>query len=291
MTMSAFSRGRTQTALLGLLLFLSLVTPTLGAYDLLLLVRQYGPTFCDSTSCSKNPPGKFTLHGLWPNYFEGGYPEYCTNRPFDANSLSRTLKDQLACEWPSYTGSSDSFWEYEYRKHGSCATDIFPTPSDYFAKTLELNDRYDVNEVLEKAGVPLSTSSSPSRTQILSALEEAWGSSSIIKCDSSLVSEIWTCFNKQLNMISCPSSLRSSCPTSGLKFPAGAGLTNSCRGYFQPVATTAGSTATRTTSKVQATTKGTAQPGTGPTGGATGACGKEGRALIWLAGIVAMWMV
>jgi ribonuclease T2 len=279
-------------AALGLLLLLCAASPTLAAYDLLLLVRQYGPTFCDSTSCSKKPAGKFTLHGLWPNYAQGGFPEYCSNKPFDASSLSKPLKDQLACEWPSYTGSSDSFWEYEYRKHGSCATDIFPQPSDYFQTTLELNDKYDVNDVLDKAGVPFTTSSSPSRTKILSALEAAWGKSSVIKCDSELVSEIWTCFDEGLEMIDCPSSLRNSCPASGLKFPAGAGLTNACQGYFQPVATTTGPAATRTATRTtsRTTAKGTAQAAAG---GATGTCIKDRRTLIWsgiLAGMVAMWM-
>lgn len=56
----------------------------------------------------------FTIHGLWPNSADGNHPASCpTDQSFDPAALPSTLRSRMECEWPSYTGSSDSFWSYE----------------------------------------------------------------------------------------------------------------------------------------------------------------------------------
>lgn len=262
-----------------------------ASYDFLLLVRQFGPTFCETTSCTKDPPAAFTLHGLWPNYANGDYPSFCSNAKFAVSSLPQTLQNRLACEWPSYTGaSSESFWANEWKKHGTCAPDLFPQPEDYFTGTLDLNDRYDINNVLKEAGISVTSTISTSRSKISDALDIAWGRKSLVRCAGSNVYEIWTCFDSKLGIMDCPNGLTSQCSSSGaLKFPSGGKVSESCSGYFQPVASTARSstpTASRTSAATATTTaKQTAAAAlttkTGQTGGATGICAKGASCAGW----------
>lgn len=64
--------------------------------------------------CAAPPPrcsAAFTIHGLWPNYANGGYPQDCdpTNK-FSTTNLPQPLLNQMSCEWVSYTGSNAAFW-------------------------------------------------------------------------------------------------------------------------------------------------------------------------------------
>ncbi|PSC67843.1 ribonuclease T2 [Micractinium conductrix] len=46
-------------------------------FDLFVFVRSYSPTFCLQEECNVRPISAFTIHGLWPEYSTGGWPEFC----------------------------------------------------------------------------------------------------------------------------------------------------------------------------------------------------------------------
>lgn len=84
--------------------------------------RQWGPTFCEKDKdCSKSPYATFTLHGLWPNDNSGNGPYDCDGQ-YSSSLLSNSMKNQLNCEWPSYTGSNEGKHEF----YGIWSA-IFPT--------------------------------------------------------------------------------------------------------------------------------------------------------------------
>lgn len=98
----------------------------------------------------------FTIHGLWPDYFDGGYPQFCNNTDQFDIDLVQDLLPQLQAEWPSYAArGGDSFWEHEYEKHGTCAKATFANEHAYFAGVLALNERYSLLVRLSSCG-PLS---------------------------------------------------------------------------------------------------------------------------------------
>jgi ribonuclease T2 len=129
--------------------FLALATlsqTATGEGDFFILVRQFGPTFCDDQNCSVEPFSAVTLHGLWPNYDDGSYPSYCDDsNKFSTKNLEKSTLNAMDCEWLSLTNSNQGFWSHEWSKHGTCALDLLPTQEDYFQKALELNGIYDVN--------------------------------------------------------------------------------------------------------------------------------------------------
>jgi hypothetical protein len=96
---------------------------------------------------------KFTIHGLWPNYANGGYPQDCVpSNTFSAASLPQPLLNQMSCEWVSYTGSNAAFWEYEWGKHGTCALSLLPTQEAFFNTSIALNNQFEANVSHERAG-------------------------------------------------------------------------------------------------------------------------------------------
>ena len=55
------------------------------------------------------------IHGLWPQYNETSYPEYCTKVNYTVphgNLLISMNKYWLGCD--------NTLWEHEWTKHGSC---------------------------------------------------------------------------------------------------------------------------------------------------------------------------
>ncbi len=84
----------------------------------------------------KNTHNPFTIHGLWCQYDEHHWPEYCTKDQFNLTKLE-PLQDKLNKYWISDEESNEDFWKHEWEKHGTCTTmDEF----QFFNKTLLLYD-------------------------------------------------------------------------------------------------------------------------------------------------------
>lgn len=92
----------------------------------------------------------FTIHGLWPNYKDGGWPEFCDSENTFDESKIEDLKEQMEEEWPSFMGNNDDavFWKHEWEKHGTCATDVLPDEHKYFKTVLKLHYRYNLEVCL-----------------------------------------------------------------------------------------------------------------------------------------------
>lgn len=61
--------------------------------------------------CSKY--NDFSIHGLWPDYIDGGYPQFCTNQQFNLSTIE-PIMDDLNKYWNSCIGKSDTFWKHEF---------------------------------------------------------------------------------------------------------------------------------------------------------------------------------
>jgi ribonuclease T2 len=100
-------------------------------FDYYLLALSWTPSFCAAEGSDRDreqcDPGRrlgFTVHGLWPQYEDGGWPEFCTT---PARDPSRRETGGMA----DIMGSGGLAW-YQWRKHGRC-TGL--SAADYFAAT------------------------------------------------------------------------------------------------------------------------------------------------------------
>lgn len=113
---------------------------------IVVVVKWFGEGWLTDTDHDHVCSSAFTIHGLWPEYSNGGYPEDCNpSNKFSTSQLSQPLLNQMSCEWVSYTGSNSAFWSHEWSTHGTCALSLLPTQEDYFNTTISLNNIYDPN--------------------------------------------------------------------------------------------------------------------------------------------------
>lgn len=86
--------------------------------------------------CNEN--SDFTIHGLWPDYKDGTYPQYCNNSSKLNFDNIKDLLPQIRKYWitcPQYNNSEKWFLEHEWSKHGTCTPF---TQSQYFSTALAL---------------------------------------------------------------------------------------------------------------------------------------------------------
>src|ERR1700761_5817687 len=92
-----------------------------GQFDFYLLNLSWSPEFCathsDSPECGRGLG--FVVHGLWPQYANGDYPEQCSNAPGPTNPQADT--DIIP---------TVSLVEHEWQTHGTCSG---LAADDYFA--------------------------------------------------------------------------------------------------------------------------------------------------------------
>ena len=93
----------------------------------------------------------YTIHGLWPDYGDGTYPQYCKKVIFDINKL-KPIEKELLDYWElpeDHDKLEISFWKHEYEKHGSC---VFQEMDEltYFKTAIQLY-QYVVNNGIDIA--------------------------------------------------------------------------------------------------------------------------------------------
>ena len=114
--------------------------------DLYVLAYTFTPEFCygnDYPGCAKPLPfwkNHFTLHGLWPQYSAGGYPQTCTTEAYDVNSAKNVGMETMIQYWPDVQYAYDDpeydqFWEHEWSKHGTCSG---LSQDDYFQTAINM---------------------------------------------------------------------------------------------------------------------------------------------------------
>jgi ribonuclease T2 len=181
-------------------------------FDYYVLSLSWAPTYCithadDGAECSGKGYG-FVLHGLWPQYDSGGYPERCESRfQLTAGAASRG-----ATIYPS-----ERLMQHEWQEHGTCSG---LDPLNYFLTADRATAVIKVPEALE----------SPRSDQIITptrivdfftgANRRLSGDAMVLLCSRGELSEVRICLTKDLAPRSCGRGVRTSCPTAPVRLPA-----------------------------------------------------------------------
>lgn len=179
-----------------------------------------------------------------PDLCDGSYDQFCTEAP-QYNNITAILtaagQDDLLTYMNSYwlpdRGSSESFWEHEWNKHGTCINTLNPNcygdnytagieVVDFFTRTVDLFKTLDSYKALEAAGITPSSSKTYTNAEIQAALTAVTGSPVVLGCRSGQLNQVWYSYNVRgslqngVFLASAPAGKggRGTCPTSGIKY-------------------------------------------------------------------------
>ncbi|CAF3499172.1 unnamed protein product [Fusarium graminearum] len=196
--------------------------------------------FWDSSPVA-GPSDSWTIHGLWPDYCDGTYPQFCDKsreytdiKSIVSKFLGNSTLSYMDKYWVSQDGNDESLWEHEFNKHGTCISTFEPScysnyqtgeeAADYVKKTISLFKTLPTYKWLAEAGIEPSTDKTFTASEIEDALASQHGARVTIGCQGSTLSEVWYHFNVQGSIqegqfvATEPDGSKSSCPSSGIKY-------------------------------------------------------------------------
>ena len=176
-----------------------------GHFDYYLLALSWSPSYCsvhpgDRSQCQGHGFG-FVLHGLWPQFNSGGYPQTCATNVGvgrEAEQLGRTL-------YPS-----PQLMAHEWERHGTCSG---LDPLAYFRTA----DRAMAVLHIPAAFAAPGADQRLLPQQILAAFGDANPSlpphALTVACNRNELSEVRLCLTRGLLPRPCGRGVRDSCPS------------------------------------------------------------------------------
>lgn len=182
-----------------------------GVFDYYLLALSWSPTFCltrpNNAQCSGKGYG-FVLHGLWPQYDRGGWPQFCAGAA-PLSEAERTQGNALFV--------SEQLMKHEWQKHGTCAG---LGGAGYFDQADKALATVKIPSALE----PSTVSQSLSQAAIVDLFQQANPGlptdAIAVRCNGPEVSEVWVCMTKDLAFRACDKGVRNGCRSGDLRVPA-----------------------------------------------------------------------
>jgi ribonuclease T2 len=169
-------------------------TGTPGVFDYYLLTLSWSPEYCHSSPSSAQCTGShhfgFVVHGLWPEFQTGGYPEHCSNAPGLSNPASfLDIMPDL------------SLIQHEWTTHGTCSG---MSAQEYFNL---IRNAFSSIKIPTQFVMP-AAQQTISAVQIKTAFQQAnpnlKASDLMISCTGGYLKAIEICLSKSLSAMACP---------------------------------------------------------------------------------------
>ena len=186
--------------------------PQGSGFDFYVLSLSWSPSYCaaegeraDRRQCGRGGPKGFVVHGLWPQYFRGGYPADCRS-----GEPERVPQHLLSAQRDLYP--SDGLAAHEWRKHGTCSG---LSQADYFKVTRMARDKVRIPRSLG------GTVSAPETENAFIVANRGLDPDEIaVDCDRTYLREVQICFDKALEFTACPGVDRRGCRAGRMLMPA-----------------------------------------------------------------------
>ena len=182
-------------------------TGTPGVFDYYLLTLSWSPEYCHSnpmsTQCGGGHHFGFVVHGLWPEFQNGGYPEHCSNAPGPSNPASYLdIMPDLG------------LIQHEWTTHGTCSG---LNADSYFSL---IRQAFTSIKIPKQFSMP-GTQQTESAMQIKAAFEQAnptlKDADIQISCAGTYLKAVEICLTKSLAAMACPASR--SCNAPAIRVP------------------------------------------------------------------------
>jgi ribonuclease T2 len=183
-----------------------------GTFDYYVLSLSWAPTYClthadDGAECSGKGYG-FVLHGLWPQYDSGGYPERCATQfqlSADAAAKGRTL-------YPS-----ERLMQHEWQEHGTCSG---LDARVYFNTADRATAAIKIPAALEAPRSDQRLTAERIASLFQDANPQLPEGAMTLACNRADLSEVRVCLTRSLEPRSCGRGVHSNCPRVPLNIPA-----------------------------------------------------------------------
>lgn len=189
-----------------LLFAVSSISFKVDSWDYLLFVQVWPGSWITNNKYNFNNT-YFTVHGIWPDYFNGSWPQFCNNDALNLTDI-KDIRKQLEIFWTDFKNPVN-FWSHEYRKHASCAKSdpLLKSEHQFFTTGLSLRDKYDLFNILKNNSVVPSNNIKYNTQKISQIISDFLNNTVVIVCDkNNILNEIRICLDKNLRRFDCPNS-------------------------------------------------------------------------------------
>ena len=160
-------------------------------FDYYLLNLSWSPEFCythpDAAECTQHRA--FTLHGLWPQRFDGGYPELCSDSPGPQNPAD--FHDLYP---------DPGLLHHEWETHGTCSG---LDPETFFRKARAATGSLHIPAQLTALDHQISMPPNAILSLFLESNPSLPRESLALSCGNNFLTAVELCLDKQLHPISC----------------------------------------------------------------------------------------
>jgi ribonuclease T2 len=163
-----------------------------GAFDFYLLNLSWSPEFCathNAPECASHPG--FVVHGLWPQNFDGTYPEHCAGNHAAWNADGDAYRDI----YPDV-----HLMIHEVQTHGSC-TGL--SPEAYLSVVRQAKKAVAIPKELADATSELQLAPAEILGDFAAANPGIPQQSFALSCGNNRLTAVEVCFGKDLKAVAC----------------------------------------------------------------------------------------
>lgn len=181
-----------------------------GVFDYYVLTLSWSPTYClthdGDVQCSGKGYG-FVLHGLWPQYAQGGWPQSCPPR----TRLSAAERTKGMTLFPSR-----KLLEHEWAKHGTCSG---LSPADYLETADKAVGAVQIPQQLQPFNDTVYYQARDIARMFRQSNPGLSENGIAVICNGPVLSEIRVCMRKDLTFSECGKGVRNQCRAGDIRVP------------------------------------------------------------------------
>ncbi|HEY0836328.1 MAG TPA: ribonuclease T2 [Azospirillum sp.] len=177
-----------------------------GAFDYYVLSLSWSPAHCtrpdrddDPDQCGADKNHGFVVHGLWPQFEQGGYPRSCSAQ----RAVPKAVVDETMPVMPS-----PSLIVHQWQKHGTCSgVDVVK----YFATLRDAAGRVKIPDAVKTPRPDLSLPADKVQTLFTDANPGLTPDMVAVVCARRQVTEVRVCLDKDLKFRTCGKGVADRC--------------------------------------------------------------------------------
>ena len=184
--------------------------PTAGQFDYYLLALSWSPTFCltrpENAQCSGKGYG-FVLHGLWPQYAKGGWPQSCDGQ-------AKLSQAERARGMEVFV--TPALLKHEWAKHGTCSG---LDAMGYLAAADRALAAVKIPEPLQPLSKDVYYSAQDIAQMFRRSNPGIPGDGLAVICRGPELSEVRVCMGKDLSFQACGKGVKNQCRSGDIRVP------------------------------------------------------------------------